>query len=48
MLFTEVDWNMTMENRFNKTKAPFIPSEAVFNERPLRDSKADGKKNNLY
>ena len=48
LLFSDVDWNMPMETRFKKTKAPFIPQEAVFNERPLRDSKADGKNNTLF
>ena len=35
-LFQEVDWNLTMNERFENFMGPFIPVEPTFNEKPSR------------
>ena len=37
-MFQNVDWSMKMKHRYENTSAPFIPFEATFNERQMRDS----------
>ena len=37
-VFQSVDWSLSMKQRFDETNAPFVPSEAAFNEMVLRNS----------
>lgn len=37
-LFRDIDWTVSMMDRYENSRAPFVPSEAVFNEQADRDS----------
>ena len=37
-IFKDIDWEITMQERFDNTCAPFIPKEAVFGEEANRTS----------
>ena len=40
-LLQEYDWTVTMAERFQNSTAPYIPTEAVFNEEANRCSTPD-------